>query len=222
MVQTPRIYLATSNSGKLRDFAGAAAIFGIEVAALPGFASLPPVEETGATFEANARKKAEEYSRSLKDAAAIVLADDSGLEVDALGGAPGVTSARYATLGSDSAAADAAATNSGDADNNARLLRELKATPEEQRRACFVCVIAAARGGGVLATFRGEAEGSILPAARGTRGFGYDPLFYSDRLKKTFAELSPEEKAAVSHRGLAFSKFLAWYRQQARRQAPAL
>jgi len=212
MTQARRIYLATSNSGKLRDFAGAAAVFGIEVATLPGFASLPCVEETGTTFEANARKKAEEYSRGLAgaDSAAVVLADDSGLEVDALGGAPGVASARYAALDAD---ANDATTNSSDADNNARLLRELSAFPEEKRSGRFVCVIAAARDGKVLATFRGEAEGRILTAARGTRGFGYDPLFYSDRLKKTFAELSAEEKAAVSHRGLAFSKFLAWLRR---------
>jgi len=208
------IYLATSNSGKLRDFAGAAAVFGIEVATLPGFASLPIVEEDGETFEANARKKAEAYSRGLvgADSAAIVLADDSGLEVDALGGAPGVASARYAALDSH-ATSGAVAANSSDADNNTRLLRELEAIPEEKRSGRFVCVIAAARSGKVLATFRGEAEGRILTAARGTRGFGYDPLFYSDRLKKTFAELSPEEKAAVSHRGLAFSKFLAWLRR---------
>ena len=199
------IYLATSNAGKLRDFAGAAAVYGIEIEALPGFASLPLVEETGRTFEENARKKAEGYSRSAPGA--IVLADDSGLEVDALGGAPGVDSALYASLERGSRA------NSPDADNNARLLRELANVPQEKRTARFVCVIVAARDGKELATFRGEAPGRILTEARGTRGFGYDPLFYSERVMKTFAELAPEEKAAVSHRGRAFARFLDWFRR---------
>jgi XTP/dITP diphosphohydrolase len=200
-----RIYLATSNAGKLRDFAGAAAVYGIAIEALPGFTSLPLVEETGGTFEENARKKAEEYSRSVPGA--IVLADDSGLEVDALGGAPGVDSALYAALEQGSRA------NSSDTDNNARLLRELANVPEERRAARFVCVIVAARDGKVLASFRGEAHGRILTEARGTRGFGYDPLFFSERVMKTFAELAPEEKAAVSHRGRAFARFLDWFRR---------
>lgn len=204
-----RIYVATSNAGKLRDFAGAAAVYGIEVVALPGFAHLPPVLEDGATFEQNARKKAEAYSPAAPGA--LVLADDSGLEVDALAGAPGVHSALYAAREHD----PAATANSPDLDNNARLLRELATTPDAQRAARFVCVLAAARDGRTLATFRGEAEGRILTAPRGTRGFGYDPLFFSERLKKTFAELAPEEKAAVSHRGRAFAMFLDWFRRQA-------
>jgi XTP/dITP diphosphohydrolase len=202
------IYLATSNPGKVRDFAGAAALYGIEIAALPGFAQLPPVVEDGHTFEENARKKAEAYSRSAP--AALVLADDSGLEVDALDGAPGVHSALYAAREHD----PRAVSNSPDADNNARLLRELAGVPDEERAARFVCVLAVAQDGRALATFRGEAEGRILTAARGTRGFGYDPLFFSERLKKTFAELAPEEKAAVSHRGRAFARFLDWYRRR--------
>jgi XTP/dITP diphosphohydrolase len=201
------VYLATSNSGKLRDFAAAAAVYGIQIQPLPGFSSLPAIAEDGRTFEENARKKAEGYSREAGDA--IVLADDSGLEVEALGGAPGVDSALYASLERGVRA------NSPDPDNNTRLLRELMSTPEEKRTARFVCVIVAARSGRALATFRGEAEGRILTTARGTRGFGYDPLFYFERLKKTFAELSPEEKAAVSHRGRAFAKFLEWYRRNA-------
>jgi len=203
-----RIYVATSNAGKLRDFAGAAAAYGIEVEALPGFAQLPAVIEDGATFEENARKKAEAYSRSA--AGALVLADDSGLEVDALDGEPGVHSALYAAREHD----PNATANSGDAENNARLLRELAGIPEEKRTARFVCVLAAAEDGRTLATFRGEAEGRILEEARGTRGFGYDPLFFAERLKKTFAELAPEEKAAVSHRGRACARFLDWFRQQ--------
>jgi XTP/dITP diphosphohydrolase len=203
-----RVYLATSNAGKVHDFAGAAAVHGITLAALPGFAGLPPVLEDGDSFEANARKKAEAYSRGAPGA--IVLADDSGLEVGALGGAPGVDSALYAARASD----PAATRNSSDAENNARLLRELAAVGDAQRTARFVCVIAAARDGSTLATFRGEAEGRILTDPRGTRGFGYDPLFYLERLKKTFAELAPEEKAAVSHRGRAFARFLDWFRHQ--------
>jgi XTP/dITP diphosphohydrolase len=203
-----RVYLATSNAGKVHDFAGAAAVHGVTLAALPGFAQLAPVPEDGDSFEANARKKAEAYSRSAPDA--LVLADDSGLEVDALAGAPGVASALYAAREAD----PTATRNSSDAENSARLLRELAAVGDAQRTARFVCVLAAARDGQTLATFRGEAEGRILTAPRGTRGFGYDPLFYLERLKKNFAELVPEEKAAVSHRGRAFARFLDWFRHQ--------
>jgi XTP/dITP diphosphohydrolase len=203
-----RILIATSNPGKLRDFAGAAAAQAIEIAAIPNFSSLPLVVEDGLTFEENARKKAEEYS--LYAAGEIVLADDSGLEVDALNGAPGVHSARYAApdlYGKDPHLADA---NTDDAANNARLLRELKNVSPEKRSARFVCVLAAAREGNTLATFRGAAEGVILEAARGTNGFGYDPLFYFPQIQRTFAELSAEEKSKYSHRGAAFRKFLEW------------
>lgn len=199
------VLIATSNAGKLRDFAGAAAQSGITVAGIPGFSSLQPVLEDGLTFEANASKKAEEYSRALPGE--LVLADDSGLEVDALGGAPGVHSARYAADEPHSAES-----NSDDEANNARVLRELALAPPEKRRARFVCVIAAARDGQPLGTFRGTAEGIILDAARGTNGFGYDPLFYFPQIGKTFAELSAEEKARYSHRGAAFRAFLKWYR----------
>lgn len=198
-----RILIATSNPGKLRDFSGAAASQGIEVAAIPNFASLPAVVEDGSTFEANARKKAEAYSRYVPGE--IVLADDSGLEVDALSGAPGVHSARYA--------ADSphlADYNTDDEANNARLLQELKNVPPEKRTARFVCVIAAARDGWVLEVFRGQAEGVILDAPRGTKGFGYDPLFFFPQIGKTFAELSAEAKAKYSHRGAAFRQFLLW------------
>ena len=129
----------------------------------------------------------------------MVLADDSGLEVDALDGAPGVHSARYA--------ADQphlAESNSDDQANNARLIRELGNAPKERRTGRFVCVIAVARDGRTLATFRGEAEGILLDAPRGSNGFGYDPLFYFPQIKKTFAELTAEEKATFSHRGAAF------------------
>ena len=153
-----RILIATSNPGKLRDFAGAASSLEIEVASVPNFASLEPVVEDGTTFEANARKKAESYSRYVPGE--IVLADDSGLEVDALGGAPGVHSARYA--------ADQphlVDNNTDDHDNNARLVRELRKIPPEKRTGRFVCVIAAARDGEILAVFRGEAEGAASGCA---------------------------------------------------------
>jgi len=198
------VFIATSSSGKLRDFAAAAGE--IEVQPLPGFPFLPAATEDGATFEENARKKAEHYSRLAPGK--LVLADDSGLEVDALGGAPGVRSARYAADESSAPASNL----SVDEANNARLLRELASVADKARTARYVCVLAVARDGGTLAAFRGEAAGVIARAPRGTGGFGYDPLFYFPALGRTFAELAPQEKAAVSHRGDAFRKFLQWYR----------
>ena len=199
-----RVLIATSNPGKLRDFAGAAAAHDVVVAGIPDFSSLPTVVEDGGTFEANARKKAEAYSVYAPDE--IVLADDSGLEVDALDGAPSVHSARYAAE-----APHLVGNNTDDEANNARLLRELKNVSPEKRTARFVCVIAAARNGRTLQVFRGTAEGMILDAARGSNGFGYDPLFYFPQIQKTFAELRAEEKAKYSHRGSAFRQFLSWY-----------
>ena len=198
-----RILIATSNPGKLRDFAGAAAPHGVEIGSLPNFASLPAVVEDGLTFEANARKKAEEYSRHAPGE--IVVVDDSGLEVDALNGAPGVHSARYAAE-----APHLVDENTDDEANNARVLRELRNVAQENRTARFVCVLAAARDGQTLAIFRGTAEGVILDHPQGTNGFGYDPLFYFPQIQKTLAELSAEEKAQYSHRGAAFREFLEW------------
>jgi len=206
-----RVLIATSNPGKLRDFAGAAAAHGIEIAGIPNFASLPTVVEDGGTFEENARKKAEEYSRNAPGE--IVVADDSGLEVDALQGAPGVHSARYAAPDLHKIEPHEAETNTDDDANNTRLLRELKDVPREKRSGRFVCVLAAARDGKTLATFRGTAEGLIVDEPRGTNGFGYDPLFYFPQIRKTFAELSAEEKAKYSHRGAAFRSFLEWCEQ---------
>jgi XTP/dITP diphosphohydrolase len=198
-----RILIATSNPGKLRDFAGAALRHGVEVAGVPGFSSLPLVVEDGLTFEDNARKKAEVYSRYVPGE--TVVADDSGLEIDALNGSPGVHSARYAADKPDQADA-----NTDDEANNARVLRELNGVPPGQRTGRFVCVLAAARDGKTLATLRGTAEGTILGAPRGENGFGYDPLFYFPQIGKTFAELNAEEKSKYSHRGAAFREFLAW------------
>ncbi len=207
-----RILIATSNPGKLRDFAGAAAKLGVEVAGIPNFSSLPLVVEDGATFEANARKKAEEYSLAVPGE--IVIADDSGLEIDALNGAPGVHSARYAApelLGQEP---HEAGSNTDDEANNQRVLRELENVAAGQRTARFVCVLAAARDGQTVATFRGTAEGVILPAPRGSNGFGYDPLFFFPKIQKTFAELTAEEKSRYSHRGAAFRKLQEWISEQ--------
>lgn len=198
-----RVLIATSNPGKLRDFAGAARAHGIEIASVPAFSTLPTVVEDGATFEENACKKAEHYSRFAPGE--LLLADDSGLAVDALDGAPGVISARYA--------AEGGGENSSDDANNAKLLRELSHVPESKRTARFVCVIAAAKDGSRVGTFRGEAKGRVLFEPRGHGGFGYDPLFYVPALEKTFAELTPEEKAQVSHRGKAFARFLEWMKE---------
>jgi XTP/dITP diphosphohydrolase len=198
------VYIATSNQGKLRDFATAAAAYSIEIAPVPKFSQLPAVVEDQDTFEGNAKKKAEFYSRAVPGC--LVLGDDSGLEVDPLGGAPGVISARYA--------AAPGAQKSSDAANNAKLISELAATPDGHRRARFVCVIAAARDGETVEMFRDHAEGQILSEPRGSGGFGYDPLFLFPQLGLTFAELTPEQRIHVGHRGKAFRRFLDWYQQQ--------
>ena len=200
-----RVLVATSNAGKIRDLVGAAAAHEIEIATLPDFVKLADVIEDGPTFEANARKKAEHYSKFSEGE--LVIADDSGLEVDALKGAPGVRSARYAA---DEHGRNDESSNSDDEANNARLLRELHEVPEEFRTGRFVCVIAVARNGHTLATFQGKAEGIILRAPRGRNGFGYDPLFFFSQIEKAFAELTAEEKAKYSHRGAAFRQFLDW------------
>jgi XTP/dITP diphosphohydrolase len=197
-----KILVASSNSGKLRDFSGAASLYKVEFELIPNFKQLPEAVEDGETFAENARKKSEHYSRWVVDR--LVLADDSGLEVDALGGAPGVHSARYAALDTGLSG------NSKDEANNARLLRELAGVENARRGARFVSVISVARDGCEVASFRGEAQGVLLHSPKGNNGFGYDPLFWFAPLGKTFAELTPEEKTAVSHRGEAIRRFLEW------------
>lgn len=204
-----RIYVATSNAGKIRDFEGAARNLGVTVAPLPGFDGVPQAVEDGASFEDNARIKAEHYSRYAPGE--LVLADDSGLAVDALHGAPGVHSARYAAV---VAGASYATRNSVDEDNNRLLISQLAALPLDQRTGRFVCVLAAARDEVTLRAFYGQVDGQLLTVARGSQGFGYDPLFYFPELGKTFAEISADEKARYSHRGQAFRRFLNWYREQ--------
>jgi XTP/dITP diphosphohydrolase len=206
---TSIIYLATSNSGKVREFREAAQALALPLEPLPGFANLVPAIEDGVTFEQNARIKAEYYSHFAPGE--LVLAEDSGLAVDALNGAPGVYSARYAaTLQSGSASHE----NSDDPANNLALITQLERLPGDHFAGKYVCVIALARDGKILATFTGEAHGELRTVPRGTQGFGYDPLFYFPALGKTFAELPLEQKREHSHRGKAFRSFLEWYRQR--------
>lgn len=180
------VYCATGNAGKLREFRLAAAQDGIHVETVPGLAGMPPCEETGATFEANAILKAQYYGVR---APGLLFADDSGLEVDALGGAPGVYSARFA------------GPDAGDEANNQLLLDRMQGVRD--RTARFVCVIALVNCGRLRQTFRGVVEGRILDAPRGPHGFGYDPLFYYPPFGCSFGEAAPERKLTVSHRGAA-------------------
>jgi XTP/dITP diphosphohydrolase len=188
------LYAATKNEGKLREFIDASIgspVKDFSVRPLPGLSEIEPPQETGSTFVDNAVIKARYYSRFVDS---LVFADDSGLEVDALDGAPGVYSARYA------------GERATDPENNALLLRNLQGI--ENRTARFVCVIALAHLGEVLFTTRGAVEGEILAAERGHQGFGYDPLFFFPAFSRTFAEISQREKSQVSHRGLAFRALL--------------
>ena len=194
------IYCATSNPGKLREFQIAAPDF--DVRRLP--ASVPPPEENGATFEDNAIVKAEYYG---KLAGGYLFADDSGLEVDALGGAPGVHSARFA------------GEEAGDEENNALLLRRLEGAGN--RTARFVCVIALVKDGALVRTFRGVVEGRILDRAHGTGGFGYDPLFYYEPFGCTFGEAPIEDKMKVSHRAQALDAMFAYLRLTASDSSPS-
>ena len=185
------VYCATSNPGKLREFQLAAPDF--EVRALAD--SIPPPEESGTTFEENAIIKAVYYGRF---AEGYLFADDSGLEVDALGGAPGVNSARFA--GPDAT----------DAANNALLLAGLAGVAERSAR--FVCVIALVKDGKLVRTFRGSVEGRILEEARGSGGFGYDPLFYHEPFGCTFGEAPIGDKMLVSHRAQALQAMFTYLR----------
>jgi len=207
-----RIYLATTNPGKVREFREAAKALAVALDPLPRLEEVPPAVEDGTTFEQNARIKAEYYSRLTPGE--LVLAEDSGLAVDALNGAPGVHSARYATVLQSGAASDQ---NSGDQANNAALISQLKRLNRDRYAGKYISVIALSRNGQTIATFTGEAPGELLTVPRGTQGFGYDPLFYFPALGKTFAELPLEQKREHSHRGKAFRKFLEWYSKQPQR-----
>ena len=202
-----RLYVATSNPGKLRDFAHAAeghllAGERILIEPLPGLAEIPAPPEDEPTFEANARIKALYYSQFASGLP--VVADDSGLEVTGLDGAPGVRSARFA----DDQKFPAAPPSTLDERNNAALLRALDGVPEACRQARYRCVLALARDGEIVATADGAVEGRILTAPQGESGFGYDPLFFIPELDRTMAELDPAARMSVSHRGRALRKLL--------------
>lgn len=188
-----RLWCATGNAGKLREFQAISkamdAAFAIEL--IPGFRGIPPCVEDGKTFEENAVLKARYYAAH---AAGPVFADDSGLVVDALGGAPGVYSARYSGLGAT------------DESNNRLLLENLRGVTGRSAR--FECRIALVDGGRVTGVYSGSAEGKILESPRGSGGFGYDPLFYYPAFGCTFGEATEEQKSSASHRGLAFRAML--------------
>jgi XTP/dITP diphosphohydrolase len=190
-----RIFLASSNPGKLREYRVLAGDSPIEVALLPNFSEIPVFEETAPTFAENSAGKAMHYSRF---ATGTVLADDSGLVVPAIGGAPGVLSARYA------------GPNASDADRVQKLLREMRELEGEARGARFVCVTCLARSGCARAVLSDSAEGFITREPKGTDGFGYDPVFFFPHLGRTYAEITREEKNQYSHRGKAFRKALAF------------
>jgi XTP/dITP diphosphohydrolase len=204
MCALAKLFLASSNPGKLREFralAGSAVATGVtdppddgvEIELFPGFDSLRTFEEDAPTFAENAAGKALHYSRL---GGGCVFADDSGLVVPALGGAPGVHSARYA------------GPSATDTDRIAKLLGELRGKHDLQRAAYFVCAIALAQQGRAVSIVTARVDGQILESPRGSGGFGYDPVFYFPALKKTFAELLPAEKNQISHRGKAFRKML--------------
>lgn len=197
------LVIASRNKGKTAEIKALLKDFPVIIKNLDDFGPIPPIEETGKTFEENAYVKAGFTARILGLPA---LADDSGLAVEALGGAPGVHSARYA--GPDAT----------DKERCAKLLTELKGQPN--RKAAFECVISIAVPPGPALTYEGRCEGIITEEPAGSNGFGYDPVFFYPPLKKTFAEMSPEEKNRVSHRGIAlkeiqeeFDKILVWIEQ---------
>ena len=202
----PTIYVASTNPGKLRDFSAAAGALAergaITILPLPGIAAIPQAPEDEETFEGNARAKAIYYSHFLPGE--LMLADDSGLEVDALSGHPGVRSAQYA-LDSGAPTRDG---ESVDQANNNFLLKEMAGIPAPQRSARYRCVLALARNGECFATGEGAVDGQILAEPIGTGGFGYDPLFFLPALGKTMAQIDLDTKHHLSHRGRALRALL--------------
>jgi len=186
------IVLATRNTNKIGEMRRILGDMDILIRTLDDFPSCPEVEEDRDTFEGNAVKKALEIAKCVRG---IAVSDDSGLEVYELGGAPGVLSARYA------------GENAGDAANLEKLLNEMKGLPDEKRGARFVCCIALAFPDGKVVIFQGFVEGRIGKVSTGRKGFGYDPVFYPSGYQKTFAEMTADEKDALSHRGNALKKF---------------
>ena len=193
-----KIILASNNNHKIREIQDMLKDLPIVVKSLKEEGIEVDIEEDGKTFEENSKKKATEIAEILKNKGCsdyIVMADDSGLEVDFLDGAPGVYSARYA------------GEHGNDILNNEKLLGELKGVPAERRGANFVCQLALMDSRGNYISIRGEVKGRILESLSGKDGFGYDPLFYYEPLGKSFGELTAEEKNKVSHRSVALNKF---------------
>ena len=204
------LVLATRNKGKLKEFKELLKDFPVEIRSLADFGPIPEVIEDGATFDDNAYKKALFTAKVLGLPA---IADDSGLAVEALGGAPGVYSARYA------------GEKASDTENTAKLLKDMEGIAN--RKATFHCLISIAVPSGPALTYEGTCEGELLTAPRGDDGFGYDPVFFSPELGKTFAELSMAEKNQVSHRGRAmaemaaeFEQVLKWVKQRLTEEKP--
>ncbi|MDE7371892.1 MAG: RdgB/HAM1 family non-canonical purine NTP pyrophosphatase [Desulfovibrio sp.] len=196
----PRVVLATRNAGKIAELAGPLAAFGVELVGLDAFPEIGEIEENGATFEENALIKARAVAKAT---GLTAIADDSGLMVEALGGAPGVYSARYS---------DDLAMLPGenrDRRNIRKLLAAMADVPEGERGCRFVTAMAAVRPDGRELTVRGEWAGTLLASPRGSNGFGYDPVFYDADVGRTAAELTREEKTARSHRGRAAAALLA-------------
>ncbi|MSO21857.1 MAG: RdgB/HAM1 family non-canonical purine NTP pyrophosphatase [Acidobacteria bacterium] len=191
------LLVATFNPGKLREFQGYLAGLPFEVTGLQSLPEVPPSPEDGDTFEHNARQKASYYSRLFSG---LTLADDSGLVVDALGGEPGVYSARFVSP------------SATDAERCCAILTRLQGAANPDRTARFVCCLALARQGKVVQTFEGTVEGEIARELRGDNGFGYDPIFLFPELNRTMAELSAAEKLKVSHRGQALRKMSEYWR----------
>jgi len=185
------IFIATNNKGKARDFEALFQPLGIEVKTLADLPEMIDVEETGVTFEENAILKAEEIAQRFNT---FVIADDSGLEVDALNGEPGVYSARYAGEAKDDEA------------NIDKVLTQLENVPTQKRTARFRCVLAVAAPGIETVTIDGSCEGLITTERIGTEGFGYDPIFYVPKYERTMAQMTAEEKGKISHRGQAIKK----------------
>lgn len=193
------LMVATTNKGKLKEIRRLLEDTGIQVKGLDEISGLPEIVEDGDTFEANARKKALTVARHC---GCLTLADDSGLVVKALQGEPGVYSARYAGPGA------------SDSDNNQKLLDAMTGLPTEQREAAFHCAMALCEPSGACRIFQGRLEGLILEEARGSGGFGYDPLFLVPEYGKALAELPLEIKNRISHRGEALRQTLAYLQQQ--------
>ncbi len=205
------LYAATSNPGKLAEFQSAALAEGIAIEALPGLRQIPEPVEDASTFQGNSDLKAIAYSLAVPGL--LVFADDSGLELPALGNRPGVRSARFADdLGFDLPSSNSPASSSADDRNNRCLLSLLDALPNPSRAARFVCALALARDGRILLRAHGAVEGQLLHHPRGSDGFGYDPLFLIPSLNLTLAELPREHKWQLSHRGNAFRSLLAQLR----------